>query len=958
VALALYDDAYWFPDGTLARNIPARVFPEHSNTFAPLYADQAGTQPLPNPLNTDNDGRLRFWVEAGIYWISIDQESIRVPIGTGEEGVTPQQLDAAIAVHNADTTHVHGIPDTSQLLTQGDLPDLSGYATDAELAAHTTATTDVHGIVDTATLETQAGAQAKADAAEAAAEAAASADATAKVNTARGELQEQITAGDEAGAAALAAHAAETTNVHGIPDTAAIPTNAQFEQVQAALTAHEADTTAVHGIADTAALATDADVAVVADGLAAHVADTTGVHGIANTEELLTQQDLDAYATDADLAAHAADTTAVHGIADTAALATQADLAGLATDADVTAVQNNLDAHAADTTAVHGIADTAALLTQGDLDGLVGQAEFDAHTDATTNVHGIPDTAALLTQQDLDQYATDTELAAHVNDTTAVHGIPDTAALETQAGAQAKADAAQTTAIDMASGLVTEHAADTTAVHGIADTAVLETQSGAQAKADAAEDSATAAASAALNMHEADTTNVHGIADTAALETISGAAAKYPTFADAAIPPTRKTPAWRRPTTSFQFQAGHDWTVSGAASSNLNNTASPVRGKQYASITTDTAGNSANLRRYGGAPMDLTGKAVRIICRISDVTKVANINFFAGVSNMGTNFRWRLWQVAGTSQLGSSGEWITLTFGWADVNAAAGSFTLSSQGVPSTTTGFTDLLVQAIAVNGQSFTLDVQAVEFIEAASATFPNGVCSVVFDDGADSIWSLARPAMDEYQFSGTNYVIVQSLGTPGVMTTSQNQALQNFSGWEVGLHAYSTTVHDARYTSYTAAQVDADIRAGKAWLARNGFAGESMAYPGGEYQKTSDGVGIDSIASRYFSTGRTILHQSGFPTESFPAGMPMRMRAVSSISSLQSGANNPANLVASGGLLDRCQLSGGWLVLVFHKITVGAPTVSTECSEADFKLIMAGINSRGIPVVPVSDVMHLYS
>jgi len=435
VALAEYDDVYWFPDGTLARNIPARVFPEHSNEFATLYTDATGDTELPNPLNTDNDGRLTFWAEAGIYWIHIDSESIRVGVGTSEEGVTPAQVAAAIAAHNADHTDVHGIVETADL------------ATDAELAAHAADTTSVHGIANTALLETQAGAQAKADAAQAAAEANASADAAGQISEARGELEEDIAAGDAAQAAALAAHAADTTNVHGIPDTANIPTNAEFEQVQADLAAHEADTTAVHGIANTADLATDADVAAVASGLADHVADTTGVHGIANTADLLTTADLEQYATDAELAAHVADTTAVHGITDTADLVTSADLAGLATDAEVAAVQGNLDAHAADTTAVHGIANTADLVTDADLAGLATEAALEAHASATTDVHGITDTGDLLTQADLDEYATDAELAAHAADTTAVHGIANTADLETATGAQTKADAARDAAI-------------------------------------------------------------------------------------------------------------------------------------------------------------------------------------------------------------------------------------------------------------------------------------------------------------------------------------------------------------------------------------------------------------------------------------------------------------------------------------------------------------------------------
>ncbi|MEU1457626.1 polysaccharide deacetylase family protein [Streptomyces avermitilis] len=278
--------------------------------------------------------------------------------------------------------------------------------------------------------------------------------------------------------------------------------------------------------------------------------------------------------------------------------------------------------------------------------------------------------------------------------------------------------------------------------------------------------------------------------------------------------------------------------------------------------------------------------------------------------------------------------------------------------MPSTTSGFTDFQVQAIGTAGNAYTLDVQAVEVIDGTTTTFPNGVVSIVFDDGASSIYDLARPAMDTYGFQGTNYVIVGNLGTAGVMTSTQNKVLQDFSGWEIGLHSYDGTVHNNRYTSYTAAEVDDDIRHGKEWLVRNGFRGEGIAYPGGEYQRTTDGVGIDSIANRYFSTGRTILFQSGFPTETFPAGMPMRVRAVSSISSTQAGANNPTNLVAAGGLLDKCQLNGGWLILVFHKITTGAATVSTECSQADFQTVMAGIASRGIPVVPMSDVYRLFS
>lgn len=148
-------------------------------------------------------------------------------------------------------------------------------------------------------------------------------------------------------------------------------------------------------------------------------------------------------------------------------------------------------------------------------------------------------------------------LAAHEADTTAVHGIADTSLLETTAGAQAKATAAQTVAVNA----LNAHTAATTNVHGVADTSALETQVGATAKADAAQATAIAAsdpvgtatsavtahaaatdphgdrtvAAAALAAHEADSTAVHGIADTALLETTSGSQAKADAAQSAAV---------------------------------------------------------------------------------------------------------------------------------------------------------------------------------------------------------------------------------------------------------------------------------------------------------------------------------------------------------------------------------------------------------------------------------------
>lgn len=124
MALVRFNDQFWYPDGTLAANIPAVVFPLKSNVFAQLWTDITGTVALPNPLNTDGAGFLDFWAEEGQYWVHIDSETFLIDVGLSEEeadlttGVASGgELDLASSVSITINALVGYVVDNSDVLS-------------------------------------------------------------------------------------------------------------------------------------------------------------------------------------------------------------------------------------------------------------------------------------------------------------------------------------------------------------------------------------------------------------------------------------------------------------------------------------------------------------------------------------------------------------------------------------------------------------------------------------------------------------------------------------------------------------------------------------------------------------------------------------------------------------------------------------------------------------------------
>ncbi|GLW71311.1 hypothetical protein Kpho02_36100 [Kitasatospora phosalacinea] len=436
------------------------------------------------------------------------------------------------------------------------------------------------------------------------------------------------------------------------------------------------------------------------------------------------------------------------------------------------------------------------------------------------------------------------------------------------------------------------------------------------------------------------------------------AGAEFPVPKEPAVTPGGLTPSTRRATWSLQFQSGHGFKATGAGTKSSEPDDSKVflTGSQSARTSTDGSGRQSSLRRAGMPKIDLTGKMLRLTLRVENTDHLRKMALYVGSSDLANYYLWQFHTHSSTSaNFVQSGEWVVITLQWSDVTEAAGSYKVSKFGVPTVTSGFTDLSLAVYDDAKGPVTYWVQSIEAVPDTRTTFPRGAVSITFDDSRSSVYDLALPAMKARGLTGTMFNIAESAGTPGYLTLDQMKSLQQ-AGWEMGGHAFANDAHTVGYNQLTAKQVDADLGKLRDWMDSNGFDSRNFAYPHGSFQQTTDGVPVDLIAGRHFSTARSIVYET---IESFTPAMPYRLRAITGINDGTGiGGSALADLTAPGGRLDRCVRNGDWLILCFHELVESDPTASTQITREGFAAAMSAIAASGAPVVTVSEAMKHYS
>lgn len=406
--------------------------------------------------------------------------------------------------------------------------------------------------------------------------------------------------------------------------------------------------------------------------------------------------------------------------------------------------------------------------------------------------------------------------------------------------------------------------------------------------------------------------------------------------------PSLAQPAYVDPSLILsQFQAGHGFTNNAGSTLVANDTSDFVLGTQSCKITTGGTGATATLSKLAGTAFDTTGQNIRLRLKVDNIDHMAGLNLFLGWSSLSANYKWIIQGGKAGSNLVTSGEWVTITLNWHDA-VVTGSVARS---------GLTDIRISVSDDNtGNPVTLHAQSIELIPVSTA-FPNGIVSICFDDEWQDAYTLGKPKMDQYGYRGSLYVIADMVNGNNRLSMAELQNLQA-QGWEISAHAMTDADHSLTDTGMTGAQFDADALAQREWLTANGFRGQGHAYPLGQYGLTADGQPTRDILQRYFAYGRTTYSRV---KETVPPGDPYRLRGVSAISSF-AGANPASSLTAATtGDLDKTKANGTWLILIFHEIVTTVPTSNSQCLQSDFNAIVDAINAKGIPVLPVADVLR---
>lgn len=366
------------------------------------------------------------------------------------------------------------------------------------------------------------------------------------------------------------------------------------------------------------------------------------------------------------------------------------------------------------------------------------------------------------------------------------------------------------------------------------------------------------------------------------------------------------------------FAAGHGWTKQTGAGTQSDDTSEFITGTQSLSLT--TAGDGVVVfTRKTGLSLDLSGKYLKTLIYISDISAVNEISIYASSDGFVAN--WYYWRLDDDITQFRSKGWfvVTLSFGEATVVGTPNREAITAMQIRIDDNAATPLTVKIDNLSS-----------FAEPSA-----GACVLTFDDGWQSQFTEARKKMDQYQFPGVAYIIPSLIGTSGYMTRHEVNQLADYHRWDICVH------DNLAFTSYASPDdLTARIQELRNFFKKEGLLSgiDDVSYPNGAFDQAL----VLPYMRRFFRSGRTIANYA----ETIPPGDFHRLRVMQVLNT----TTTAAVATAVTNAIDNKHL----LILVFHKL-VSSPSVSSEYSITNFGTIVDDINSQGIAVKTLNNVLN---
>lgn len=226
----------------------------------------------------------------------------------------------------------------------------------------------------------------------------------------------------------------------------------------------------------------------------------------------------------------------------------------------------------------------------------------------------------------------------------------------------------------------------------------------------------------------------------------------------------------------------------------------------------------------------------------------------------------------------------------------------------------------------------------------TFDDGWISVCCDNTTQivSAYSILQPN-NQAGVAFVNIAPIIGAGYTDYMKQTQINSLYN-AGWDISSHTYNHAVLTNTTQVPNNTIMSYELNESKQWLDTNGYPRGAMflAYPEGEY---NDSI-IASVQSSHYIAARTIEPPNATSPLSYTLGNAesFKMKAYETIG----GIDNDTTVIQQ---IESANATNRTMILIFHKIVTGTPSVDTEFKASDLRNISNYLKNSNARVVTFS-------